>query len=282
MVTLLNSSTLSGVVNLPLTTDIPFRSIMFKDFNGYTSGTSSITLSTMGSDTFENGSNTYVLSNVFESVKFYADTYHNKWITLSTYNPSKYVQWEPQTIKFVFPAPIIDWDTTISDSGLGIYWFPVEGATSYKIFGKPQYKNYLNKYTINDETILNKSLTAPFFDYDSGPITDSNNFNIDTSMLGYNFFVFAYNGDTRSDIPTTQLYYNYDSTGGLELWPVIEEEFYGGSNWVNGFTQVKVTNRYTGESITGSSNDFNPNPLTSNNFPNNLSEIHINVPISNK
>ena len=93
MVTLLNSSTISGVVNLPLTTNIPFRSIIFKDFNGYTSGASTITLSTVGTDTFEDGSSTYTLSNAFESVQFYADTYHNKWVTLfssSLNNWSKY------------------------------------------------------------------------------------------------------------------------------------------------------------------------------------------------
>ena len=83
MVTLINSSTQSGIINLPSTTDIPFRSIMFKDFTGYTNQFSSVTISTVGNDTFENGSSMYTMSNSYSFASFYADTYHNKWLTLN-------------------------------------------------------------------------------------------------------------------------------------------------------------------------------------------------------
>jgi len=280
MVTLLNSSTLSGVVTLPLTTDIPFRTIMFKDFNGYTSGASTITLSTLGTDTFENGSSRYVLSNAYESLELYADTYHNKWITLNSYKPYKYVQWVSQSIKFLNPvllAPTINWNATYTDNaGLHIYWNPVVGATSYKVFGSRSYP-WINNYTINDATILSRSLGGPCFDYDSGPIT-SNNFDIQLSVFDYNFYVYAYNNSSRSLIPTTQLY--YQRYGYLELWPTVVVEFLGGSNY-HGFTEATITNRYTGETYTNSSNYFSQYFPDPNLFPF-LPEIHTNVPISNK
>jgi len=84
MVTLLNTSTISGVVNLPLTTNIPFRSIMFKDFTGYTNSNSTISLSTVGTDTFENGSTSYILNSPNSFVSFYANTYTKQWNTLYT------------------------------------------------------------------------------------------------------------------------------------------------------------------------------------------------------
>ena len=84
MVSLLNSSTISGVVNLPLTTDIPFRSIIFKDFTGYTNSNSTISLSTVGTDTFENGSTYYILNSPNSFVSFYANTYTKQWNTLYT------------------------------------------------------------------------------------------------------------------------------------------------------------------------------------------------------
>jgi hypothetical protein len=121
--------------------------------------------------------------------------------------------------------------------------------------GRSSHNPYINKYTINDAIILNNSLMGLFFDYDSGPIVGSNNFDISSNMTHYNLFIFAYNGSTRSDIPTTQLFYKHDATGGLEWWPVMIKEYIGGSN-IGAFTSLKTINTYTGQFTIGSYDDF--------------------------
>ena len=82
-ITLINTSTQSGIITLPQTSDIPFRCVMFKDYTGYTNNNSTATLSTSGLDRFENGSNSIVLSNSGFSITLYANTYTNRWITIN-------------------------------------------------------------------------------------------------------------------------------------------------------------------------------------------------------
>ena len=182
------------------------------------------------------------------------------------------LQWTPQRIKFLpdnFPAPTIDWDNSSNNGGnITIAWFPVTGATSYKIFDRSSKKPYVNKYTINDTIVLNRSLTAQFFDYDSGPIMGTSfSFGIGSFK---NIFIFAYNNTTRSDFPTRQIYIDGD---GIQLWPVFIEEFYGGSNF-DTCTSMKITNSDSGQNIIGSRDDvINNNPPFDANYPQNCGGV---------
>ena len=61
----------NGIITLPLTTDIPYRILTLKDIYG-ASAASSITLTTQGSDVFEDGTTSRLLNGAFETTTLYA------------------------------------------------------------------------------------------------------------------------------------------------------------------------------------------------------------------
>jgi hypothetical protein len=169
---------------------------------------------------------------------------------------------EPATIQpqyNILPAPVIDWDNTYYDGGgnLVITWFSVPGATSYKIFLHIAFAGsggvgYINKYTEKATNVLNKSLSANKFNSDSGPLY-GNSYSIAPSTGDKNnYYVFAYNNGVRSAFPNTQI---LDWNGTLELWPVEQCEFHGGTNR-NDFTSVTARNLYTNQCMVVLSNDW--------------------------
>ena len=188
---------------------------------------------------------------------------------------------EPVTIQpqiYVLPAPTIDWVNTNYDiyGNLIISWFPVPNATSYKIFIRSIYKTNINKYNVKATVTLNTSLNANFFDADSGPIYDVSYFITSNDVMNYrNYYVFAYRNGVRSSFPPTQI---FASNSILQLWPVKQYEYHGGSNKYN-FTSVTARNLNTNQSIIMSSNDF----FFNNTYANTASVvIGTNTPISNK
>jgi hypothetical protein len=163
---------------------------------------------------------------------------------------------EPTTIQpqtYTLPAPTIDWANTVFDliGNLTITWLPVTNATYYKVFASSNYKVTLNKYVNKAAVPLNRSLTSNLFDNDSGPIT-SNSYFIPNGYIEKNYYVFAYNNGVRSSFPTTQIYTNHPT---LELWPVEQVEFHGGSNGSN-CTTYTVRNLYNNKSVLLSSNTY--------------------------
>ena len=169
---------------------------------------------------------------------------------------------EPATIQpqyNVLAAPVIDWDNvSINGSGnLVISWFSVPNATHYKIFLQVATAgsggtHYINKYTTQATVTLKNSLSANMFSFDSGPLTGTS-YEIPVSTGDKNnYFVFAYNNGVRSAFPNTQI---LDWNGIVELWPITQYEYHGGSNY-NTFTSVTVRNLYTNQSIVILSNDL--------------------------
>jgi len=76
-----DSRTRTGTIAIPLTTEIPNRVFTVKDTYGV-SENSTITLVTQGSDLFENGLNTMIVSNNFGSVTLYSGI-TNRWSIIS-------------------------------------------------------------------------------------------------------------------------------------------------------------------------------------------------------
>ena len=186
---------------------------------------------------------------------------------------------QPQT--YVLPAPTIDWANTNYDGvgNLNITWFSVPDATSYKVFLQISHSGYLNKYTAKATTTLNKSLTQSMFNSDSGPIIDiTAKITILSTGERFNYYVFAYRNGVRSSFPSTQI---LDFNGVLELWPVQQVEYIGGTNWNTSFSNVTARNLYTNQSYVMSSNDWVNNWATGYASPQ-IPFIGTNVPISNK
>lgn len=61
----------NGTITLPLSTDIPYRILTLKDIYG-AAAVSSITLTTQGADTFEDGTTSRLLNGAFETTTLYA------------------------------------------------------------------------------------------------------------------------------------------------------------------------------------------------------------------
>lgn len=75
----------SGTVVLPLTSQIPGRTITIKDSTGYC-GKSTLTISTSGTDQFETGTNLYPLFTSYGSVKLVAN--EGQWTIAQTAQPT--------------------------------------------------------------------------------------------------------------------------------------------------------------------------------------------------
>ena len=189
---------------------------------------------------------------------------------------------EPATIQpqsNVLAAPVIDWNQTYYEDGsLIISWFTVPGATSYKIFLHIAYAgvggvHYVNKYTEKATNVLNNSLSANMFNSDSGPLF-GNSYAVPASTGDKNnYFVFAYKNGVRSSFPSTQI---LDWNGLLELWPVEECEFHGGTDRKN-FTSVTARNLYTNQCMVVLSNDWMDGTYGSTQLP----QLGLDVYLSN-
>ena len=191
----------------------------------------------------------------------YNGGYSNCILIASATNTISY-SLEPATIQpqsNVLAAPTIDWANTYYDGGgnLVISWFTVPGATHYKIFLQIAHSggggtHYVNKYGTKAANVLNHSLSGNMFNSDSGALT-GNSYSVSASSGDKNnYFVFAYNNGVRSAFPNTQI---LDWNGILELWPVEQCEFHGGTNR-NDFTSVTARNLYTNKCMVVSSNDW--------------------------
>ena len=190
---------------------------------------------------------------------------------------------EPITIQpqsNVLAAPTIDWVNTIYD-GLGnliISWYPVPDATHYKIFLRNFGSQSINKYSANATVTYSKSLGMPMFSYDSGPLY-GNSYSVTASTADkYNYYVFAYRNGVRSSFPSTQI---LDLSGLVQLWPVQQLEFHGGSN-IYDFTSLTARNLYTNQSIVVSSNDWVNYWGTDYTGPTQMPQIGANIYIESR
>ena len=82
-VVLADTRTRPGTITLPYTTDIPYRTFTIKDAYG-TFGVNSLTVTTQGTDRFEDGTNTKVFTNNFSYISLYGNTAIGKWQLLGS------------------------------------------------------------------------------------------------------------------------------------------------------------------------------------------------------
>ena len=188
---------------------------------------------------------------------------------------------QPQT--YVLPAPeFVNGSGYILGDGshVNLVWSSVPTATYYKVLGFTATgaafgNEYISVYAKDAYVSQPRSLNGPMFSYDSGPIYGTN---IELSNLYSDksyFYVFAYRNGLRSSFPTSYiLSYTY---GSMQLWPVIQYEYHGGSN-SGSFTDVTWRNLYTNQSLNVSSNDLLADVYT-NHAPN-ISEIGANTYIT--
>lgn len=254
-IALINTTKKSGIISLPDINEITNRSISFKDYAGSLNYNSTLTISTTNGTYFENSLSSLVLNKAYDNLTLFGDSAHNKWITLNTLNNSGPVSYNQENVSF-FPAPIIDTASSCYNSGDGtitISWLPVDGATGYKIFGRFGFHGqYVNKYGKFQENPLNRSLDL-FFTYDSGIITSNSFTFISPNIIkNNNYYVYAYKDTIRSSPPITEILYFYNIQ--MELWPVVQYEFSGCTNWgpfssSNSNTSLRLRNLYTNQSI---------------------------------
>lgn len=81
---LVNPTASGGTINLPLTTTLPYRTLTIKHI-GSTS-LNGITLSAQGSDSFEDGTTSYVITRITTFVTFYANAAANRWVLVGGTN----------------------------------------------------------------------------------------------------------------------------------------------------------------------------------------------------
>ena len=81
---LVNPTASGGTINLPLTTTLPYRTLTIKHI-GSTS-LNGITLSAQGGDTFEDGTTSYIITQLTTFVTFYANASANKWVVVGGTN----------------------------------------------------------------------------------------------------------------------------------------------------------------------------------------------------
>ena len=82
-VVLVDTRTSTGSIQLPLTTDIPYRVFTIKDAYG-SFGTNSLTVTTQGLETFEDGATTKIFNTNFLSITLYGNTQNAVWQILSS------------------------------------------------------------------------------------------------------------------------------------------------------------------------------------------------------
>ena len=82
---LLNSAARPGTITLPLTTTIPGRTLTLKDITG-AAATSTVTITTTGSDTFEDGTTSKTITTAFGSLALTGNA--GKWYTVATTQPT--------------------------------------------------------------------------------------------------------------------------------------------------------------------------------------------------
>jgi hypothetical protein len=81
---LVNPTASSGTINLPLTSTLPYRTLTIKHI-GSTS-LNGITVATQGPDTFEDGTTSYIITQITTFATFYANTSANKWVLVGGTN----------------------------------------------------------------------------------------------------------------------------------------------------------------------------------------------------
>ena len=81
IISLIDTRTNNGIINLPKTSDIQNRTILFKDIYG-SFNTKSLTLQTQSPDVFEDGATTKTFNDSFTSISLYADSQNSKWLQL--------------------------------------------------------------------------------------------------------------------------------------------------------------------------------------------------------
>jgi hypothetical protein len=154
----------------------------------------------------------------------------------------------------------------------------VTDATHYKVFLQQTNNTYLNKHTVKATTVLDYNLAGNMFISDTNIYFPRTSYRHVSDGNVYYYYVFAYKNGIRSSFPATCVY--YDNTTTLQLLPVQQLEYIGGSNYAS-FLNVTARNLYTNKSYIMSSNEWVSRDLT-NVGTVKLTEIETNVPISNK
>lgn len=100
----LNSATRPGTITLPLTTTIPGRTLTLKDTTG-AAAASTITVTTSGSDTFEDGTTSKTITTAFGSLSLTGNA--GKWYTTATTQPTAFTVSTLSTQTFTTNSSIV-------------------------------------------------------------------------------------------------------------------------------------------------------------------------------
>ena len=187
-----------------------------------------------------------------------------------------------------FAAPQINWNSSVTyyiydsnsgDTTLHLEWYPVVGATNYKVFsfhynGTGSGNEYIFKEQKDAYNPQKRSLNGSMFTDDSGLISGLTYEQVLAGGEKNYFYLFAYKNGVRSSFPSTYVI-DFSQTS-LQLWPVVQLEYHGGSGFAN-FTDVTWRNLYTNQSLNVSSNDAAT--IYDNNAAPNVPQISANVPI---
>jgi len=179
------------------------------------------------------------------------------------------------------PGPMIDLSNTIlnlSTNILTIAWFPVDCATSYKVFHSDRGVQSIFYNTTSSEVT---SRDTPVFSNDSGPLSGLS-YEVD-SQLPQNYYVYSYSNGVRGSLPTTQVFVNQSLQLIVEVWPTITIT---STAPVNGFDvptlgfQIPIVckNVYTNESVALSVAE----QIAMSDLLPQLAVIHANVPLQTK
>ena len=119
-VALVDTRTAAGSIQLPLTTDIPYRVFIIKDAYG-SFGVNALTITTQGSETFEDGSTSKVFFDNFSYITLYGNTQNGVWQILSS------TQYSQITVSSIVGVSTIQGGYFIGD---GRYLSNIAGSTN--------------------------------------------------------------------------------------------------------------------------------------------------------
>ena len=151
----------SGFVPLPLTTQIPFRILTFKDIYG-TTGVSTIRLNTTGSDTFEDGTTQRTLNANFGAVTLYAGQ-PGVWYTVGG------SFWTTFATSTLLARQVSTQSLNVSSINGQTYWAPelssLQGLGTLGYVSSSQLVSTTGGVTSNVSTFLSTTLATYSFPY---------------------------------------------------------------------------------------------------------------------
>lgn len=91
MVTLIDGLVNNGFIQLPSVSNIPYRSIMFKDITGFVSFDNTVSILANGLESIENSSSNYKLTRPYSFLSLYANASNSSWQILQNSDDTDFI-----------------------------------------------------------------------------------------------------------------------------------------------------------------------------------------------